>query len=303
MDFCKEIGYDDMMKLLDNMSFSCKELKVSYIGNSIMSRPIPVITLGEKGSQKSVLYVSTHHASENVCTSSMLAFIEEYVQAYKRGGKIFGIDIHSLYKMRKIFVVPMLNPDGVEYRLNGLGENNPIKDRVIAYNCGSDNFSDWNANARGVDLNHNYDAYFDEYKEVEKREGITPGKSKYSGEYAQSEPECAALANFIRYNSDEIEGIITLHAQGEEIYYKSMGKEPKKSGHIAQLISRMTGYRLSEAEGTASYGGLTDWFIKEFNKPSFTLECGKGKNPLPANQILDIYLSLRETLFTFPVLF
>ena len=303
MDFCKEIGYDDMIKFLDNMLLLYKELKVSYIGNSIMSRPIPLITLGDRGAQKSVLYVSTHHAAENVCTSSMLAFIEEYLQAYRRDGKIFGIDIHSLYKMRKIFVVPMLNPDGVEYRLNGPGENNPIKDRVIAYNGGNDDFSDWNANARGVDLNHNYDAYFNEYKEVEKREGITAGKSKYSGESAMSEPECAAIVNFIRYNSDEIEGIITLHTQGEEIYYKSMGKEPQKSSHIAQVISRMTGYRLSEAEGTASYGGLTDWFIKEFNKPSFTLECGKGKNPLPPSQILDIYSSLREILFTFPILF
>ena len=302
MDFCKELGYEDMIKLLDDLSSRSETVKTSYIGNSIMSRPIPLITLGDKNAQKSVLYVSTHHAAENVCTSAIMAFVEEYAGAYKKGGKIFGIDIFSLYKMRKIFVVPMLNPDGVEYRLNGVDESNPIKERVISYN-GGDDFSDWNANARGVDLNHNYDAYFNEYKEIEKREGITAGKSKFSGESAESEPECAALANFIRYNSDDIEGIITLHTQGEEIYYKSMGKDPEKSAHIAKVVSRMTGYCLSEAEGTASYGGLTDWFIKEFNKPSFTIECGKGKNPLPPSQILDIYSSMREILFTFPILF
>lgn len=302
MDFCKEFDYKDMLKTLDELSLYSDAVRISYIGNSIMSRPIPLITLGDKGAQKSVLYVSTHHAAENVCTSAILAFIEEYSEAYKKGGKVFGIDINSLYKMRKIFIIPMLNPDGVEYRLNGIGEDNPIKDRVIAYNGGSNDFSEWNANARGVDLNHNYDAYFEEYKEVEKREGISAGRSKYSGENPESEPECASLVNFIKYN-DDIEGIITLHTQGEEIYYKSMGHEPQRSEHIAKIISRMTGYCLSEAEGTASYGGLTDWFIKEFDKPSFTIECGKGKNPLPSSQILNIYSSLREILFTFPILF
>ena len=65
----------------------------------------------------------------------------------------------------------------------------------------------------------------------------------------------------------------------------------------------MTGYKPSHTDGTASYGGLTDWYINEYGKPSFTLECGKGENPLPISQILPIYTRLREVLFTFPILF
>lgn len=302
MQFSKEICHQELLERITELQSSHEEMWVSYIGQSVFGRSIPLITLGDKKAHKSVLYVSTHHASENICTGVLLNFIEEYLNAYKRYAQIYGINLRYLYKMRKIYIVPMLNPDGVEYRLHGVGEDNPIKERILAYNGGSD-FSKWNANARGVDLNHNYDAYFEEYKTVEKEKGITGGKTKYSGEYAESEPETAALASFIRYNSEEIEGVLTLHTQGEEIYCKSKGKTPPRAEHLSRVISRLTGYVPATAEGESAMGGLTDWFIKEYNKPSFTLECGRGENPLPLSQMMDIYSKLKELLFTFPILF
>lgn len=302
MEFSKELTYKELSDRLNELASTHPCMEMSYLGESLLSKPIPMITLGEREAKKSVLYVSTHHATENICTSVLLNFIEEYISAYESYKQIYGINMRYLHKMRKIYIAPMLNPDGVEYRLEGLKETNPIKDRVLAYNGDSD-FSKWNANARGVDLNHNYDAYFKEYKEIEKRERITNGRTKYSGEFAESEPEISALTTFIRYNSEQIEGILTLHTQGEEIYYKTRGMCPEKSEHIGKIISRMTGYALSEAEGTASYGGLTDWYINEYAKPSFTIECGRGENPLPPSQIITIYSRLKETLFTFPILF
>ena len=302
MQFSRELTYKDMMERIYELQKSHDEITVSYIGESVFSRAIPIITLGDRMARKSVLYVSTHHASENICTTVLLNFIEEYINALKRQAQVFQINLRYLFKMRKIYIVPMLNPDGVEYRLNGIDEANPIKDRILSYNGGSD-FSCWNANGRGVDLNHNYDAYFNEYKEVEKAKGITNGKTKYSGEYAESEPEVNALANFIRYNEQEIEGILTLHTQGEEIYYKSRDIVPPRGEHLAKLISRMTGYKIATVNGESQMGGLTDWYIKEYNKPSFTLECGKGKNPLPLSQTMEIYTKLKELMFTFPILF
>ena len=302
MQFSRELGYTELMERVNKLSFNHSLLEMTYIGQSVFDRPIPLITLGDRMATKSVLYVSTHHACENICASVLLNFVEEYLNAHARGGQMCGINVKYLYKMRKIYIVPMLNPDGVEYRLRGVSDDNPIRERILAYN-GGDDFSGWSANARGVDLNHNYDAYFDEYKVIEKEKGITGGRTKYSGEYAESEPETAALAGFIRYNAEQIEGILTLHTQGEEFYYKSRGKTPPRGEHLARVISRMTGYSPAIAEGESGMGGLTDWFIKEFNKPSFTVECGKGKNPLPMSQSMLIYSRLRELLFTFPILF
>ncbi len=302
MQFSKELSHDELIERINELQAAHSEINVSYVGQSVFGRAIPVITLGDKMAAKSVLYVSTHHASENICTGVLLNFIEEYLNAYDRYAQMYGINLRYLFKMRKIYVVPMLNPDGVEYRLNGIGKDNPIGERILAYNGGED-FSAWSANARGVDLNHNYDAYFEEYKEIERERGITNGKTKYSGEYAESEPEVAALANFIRYNAEEIEGVLTLHTQGEEFYYKSRGAMPPRAEHLSRIISRLTGFAPATARGESGMGGLTDWFIKEYNKPSFTLECGRGENPLPPSQIMSIYSRLKELLFTFPILF
>lgn len=298
----RELDYESLIKELNELSEKYDFLDFSYLGTSLLNKPIPLITLGERGATKSVLYVATHHACENICTSVLLKFIKEYISTYERYGQICQINLRYLFKMRKIYIVPMLNPDGVDYRLHGITHENPIRERVISCNEGED-FSLWQANARGVDLNHNYNAFFDEYKALERERGIFAGRTKYSGEYAESEPEVNALCNFIRYNLDMLDGVLSLHTQGEEIYYSSHGKIPQKSIHVSRIISRMTKYQLAETSDTASYGGLTDWLINTYEKPSFTIECGKGENPLPMSQLGLIYGSLRELLFTFPILF
>ena len=140
-------------------------------------------------------------------------------------------------------------------------------------------------------------------KIYERANEITAGKTKYSGEYPESEPETQALANFIRLISEELKGIITLHTQGEEIYCKPNGITVKNTEIISRHVSRMCGYPICDTEGSASYGGLTDYAIRELNIPSYTLECGKGENPLDIKQSKSVYTRLRELLFTFPILF
>lgn len=302
MDFSRELDYSSLLNELNNLATNYDIVKLTYIGKSILDKDIPLITLGNDTAKKGVLYVSTHHASENITTSVLMSFIKEYIKAYYGKNQACSINIKNLFKMRKIHIIPMLNPDGVEYRLNGISENNPIRERVIAYNEGED-FTKWNANARGVDLNHNYNARFNEYKIYEKQHGITPGKTKYSGEYPESEPEIQAITGLIRILQDEIKGILTLHTQGEEIYYKSNGKVVPNTEIIARHVSRMCMYPLCDTDGSASYGGLTDWAINELNLPSYTLECGRGENPLDIKQASSIYARLRELLFTFPILF
>ncbi len=302
MEFFKELDHENLLNELKTLANQHEAVKLTNIGSTILGKEIPLVTLGDDNAKKSALYVSTHHASENVTTSVLLAFIKDYLKAYSGFNQISGINIRYLFKMRKIYIVPMLNPDGVDYRLHGISDDNPIKDRVIAYNEG-ESFSKWNANARGVDLNHNYNASFDEYKIYERANGITAGRTKYSGEYPESEPETQALTSLIRIKSNELKGIITLHTQGEEIYCKSNGKSVPNTDIISRHVSRMCAYPICDTEGSASYGGLTDWAIKELNLPSYTIECGMGENPLDIKQASSIYARLRELLFTFPILF
>ena len=65
----------------------------------------------------------------------------------------------------------------------------------------------------------------------------------------------------------------------------------------------MTGYELKNPVGLAAFGGLTDWCIEALDLPSFTVECGRGENPLPAETRPLIYEKLRRALFAFPFFF
>lgn len=279
--------------------YSCVE--VINIGESILGRKIPLIRIGNRDCC-ATLYVGTHHAMESITTNVLMQFLYELCQSVSENKKVFGIRPSCLLQNRCLYILPMLNPDGVDLRFHGIAKDNPMKERLVRFNGGSMDFTHWQANARGVDLNHNYNAGFAEYKRLERNAGIRSGApTRYSGEYPESEPETAALCNFIRI-TDNVRMVLTLHTQGEEIYYSSGEYEPPAGSRIASLFAGMSGYTATRPDGMAAYGGLTDWFVRTYRFPSFTIECGKGQNPLPQSDATGIYERIREVLFTAPLL-
>ena len=304
LDFSRIIHYQtplDHTALIDTveaLSSRYPFLGISYLGESILGKKIPILTLGE--GKKEILYIGAHHGMEWITSILLLRFVNEFCELYSKGGSLYRTSLSFLWEKYTLSILPMLNPDGVDYQIHGIDKDNPLYERLIKMNDGSCDFSRWQANARGVDLNHNYDAGFSAYKKIEKEAQIEQGApTKYSGEAPESEPEVAYLCNYIRFH-DDIRLILTLHTQGKEIYYQSGEKTLAKSVPIARRIAALSGYRLSNASGTAAYGGLMDWCIQKMNLPCFTLECGKGENPLPLSSYFPIYASLREIFFTVP---
>ena len=59
--------------------------------------------------------------------------------------------------------------------------------------------------------------------------------------------------------------------------------------YIGEEFARVSGYELSSPEGVASYAGYKDWFIQEWRRPGYTIEVGRGRNPLPISQFDSIY--------------
>jgi len=293
------LDYDTCMQRITSLESRYPFLRVGFLGNSVLGHPIPLLTLGN-GSRR-CLYVATHHAMEWITSLLLLRFVNDFCAGAERKARVGGVLPHWLLESHTLYFVPMLNPDGVEYQIHGVLQENPLYDRVLKMNGGSDDFSHWQANARGVDLNHNYDAGFLEYKRIESELGIENGApTKFSGEAPESEPETAALCNFIRCTMP-LDGVMTLHTQGEEIFYQSE-KASAKSEKIANRLASLSGYRPSRATGTAAYGGLTDWCVQTLQIPAFTVECGFGKNPLPLSQVSPIFCRLRQMLFSFPLL-
>jgi g-D-glutamyl-meso-diaminopimelate peptidase len=183
----------------------------------------------------------------------------------------------------------MVNPDGVDLVLNGLDRSNPYYNDLIKWNNGSDDFSKtWSANIRGVDLNHNYDALWQKSKDAEKIYGVYgPGPSRYSGTAPESESESKAVADFTRKNNFRL--VIAYHSQGEVIYWNFEDLATAEARKIADIFSRLSGYKLGETYGITSYAGYKDWVIEKFRKPGYTIEVGLGENPLPISQFNKIY--------------
>jgi len=247
-------------------------LKTSIMGKSIKGRNIYLIKLGE--GEIKVFYNAAHHGLEWITSKIVMQFAFDYAKSYVSGVRLCGYDIRRLYKKASIYIAPMINPDGIEL---------------------SKKRASWQANARGVDLNHNYNAGWEEYKALAANAGITKRcATRYPGKGWESEPESTAVANLTRQIAFDY--VVALHSQGEEIFWQYGKNPPPKAEKIGRLMSQVSGYALKQTSGLASYSGYKDWFIKEFNRPGFTIEVGKGKNPLPISQFDEIYIKVIKIL-------
>lgn len=279
---------------LEGLSVRYPFITVGVSGKSVLGRNLYYVKLGS--GKNTVFYNAAHHALEWITSPLLMEFIENFSNAYANNKSIKGYVAGDIWKESTIYLVPMVNPDGVDLVINGLKKTNPYYNDLIKWNKGSTDFSKtWEANNRGVDLNHNYDASWELSKQLEEQMGITgPGPTRYGGTAPESEPEAQAMVNFTKIHDFRL--VIAYHSQGEVIYYKYGSVTPPESLKIAQLFSNVSGYKLDETTGISSYGGYKDWFIEDFGRPGFTIEVGKGKNPLPISQFPQIYSDNEELL-------
>ena len=275
-----------------------KELKLKYpfltvhsIGKSACQRDITAYSLGNY--KNIVLFAGGFHAQEWLTSLVILRFLERVCESVSLRKKLSGVDISSALMSKGITIIPCVNPDGVEIVLNGPETAGEYAELVKEASQGD--LSSWNANARGFDLNHNFDAGWHILREMETEQGITgPSPRRYGGHGPHSESETKSLVKFCERNN--INHAFAIHSQGEEIYW-AYGKEtPENSFTMANIFSVCSGYKLVENDGLASHGGFKDWFIEYFRKSAFTIEMGKGKNPLPVSQLDEIYEKIEEML-------
>lgn len=282
-----EIGRRKMKEYLQKKHGDIRE---TVIARSILSRPIEAYYIGS--GRKYIVLTATHHALESV-TANVAFMLTDMLLEKSGNGRIKEVDCKFLLSKYCFLIVPCVNPDGVELRFHGALES-LLTERQMRMSAGD--FSTWQANARGVDLNHNYDFRFTEYKMLETRMGITPGRSLYSGEYPESEPETKGVANLIRTLSPS--AVVSLHAQGEEIYAQPRDEKTRRR---AEHLAALCGYRLSEPDGTAAYGGLAD-YCGALGIPSFTFELGKGENPLPESDAPAIFSRVGDAIALLPTI-
>ncbi|MBQ4087208.1 MAG: M14 family metallocarboxypeptidase [Clostridia bacterium] len=276
---------EDFYTLCKHFSF----LEHGVIGKSVLGKPLLFFRFGT-GSKK-VILCGAHHGKEWITSMLLTAAVEKLCRMHQGGERFLETDISAFFQSHSLYIIPMLNPDGVNLCIQGLTDDIPVflRSRLIGMNGGSRDFiGKWQSNIHGIDLNHNYNALFEKGKALGFADGVYgPGAGRFSGEHPESEPESRALADFTRAICPD--SVIAYHAQGQEIFYGFNGFCPAGGEQMAKAYAEKSGYRLITASGLTDCSGYKDWVIDSFRIPAITVEVGLGENPLPLSQFPKIF--------------
>ena len=285
INYTYEIMRKDITALKNKYPF----IETRNIGYTVLGKQIPYVRLGT--GEKEVLYSASFHANEWITTVVLMKFIEDFCKAYESNTNIYGYNARKIFEQTSIYLVPMVNPDGVDLVTGAVEQNSKVYQnyQYLAGNYPAILFpSGWKANFNGVDLNLQFPAGWNRAKEIKFAQGYTkPGPRDFVGEGPLTEPEALAIYSFTLRHIFRL--ILAYHTQGEVIYWKYANFTPPGSEYIGRRFAETSGYTLEVTPPESAYAGFKDWFISEYNRPGYTIEAGWGENPLPITQFDTIY--------------
>ncbi|MFP7493860.1 M14 family metallocarboxypeptidase [Terribacillus saccharophilus] len=262
-------------------------LKIRTAYKSVMGKPVTELLIG-KG-KKRIHINASFHGNEWITSSALMRFVNDYLLSVTHDDTLFGYSASKLYQDVTLSIVPMVNPDGVDLVIHGSKTAQEYEELVRFLNGDCTDFQGWKSNIKGVDLNKQYPARW-EYEQLRKPK--LPGPRDFPGRTPLTEPESIGMYELVQDGNFDM--VVALHTQGEEIYWSYDEKEPSISSTLVSRMEEVSGYEgIKELD---NYAGFKDWFIDHYRRPGFTIELGKGENPLPIEQIDTIYEKLQAIL-------
>ena len=263
--------------------------RTEVIAHTAFQRPLRTLVIGN-GPRK-VIYTASHHANEWITSYVLLKYGETLARAIADKGTVFGIPAAQIAETATIYMVPMVDPDGVDLVVGA------IQPGQIAYEAARRMadfypqipFPDgWKANLLGVDLNLQYPAGWLQAREIKFSQGYTrPGPRDYVGRAPLGQLEARALAGYTEYIDPAL--VLAYHSQGKVIYWQFRDYEVPGARELGEQFAAASGYALEDTPYESSFAGYKDWFIQEYRRPGYTIEVGEGENPLPLEQFDEIY--------------
>jgi g-D-glutamyl-meso-diaminopimelate peptidase len=284
-----QMSFDLLNLLVDGLQARYPFVSVHTIGQSVMGRPIYRLTLGQGSTHCG--YSAAHHANEWLTCTLVMKFLEQYAKGYAENSTFSGVPWSRLYHNYTLDILPLINPDGVDLVTDALAHSNPywIEAKEIADAFPQLPFPNgWKANIRGVDLNLQYPASWEQAKEIKYKQGYDrPAPRDFVGEAPLTEPESIALAAYTKQADYDL--ILAYHSQGKLIFWKYKNYNPAGSYVLALRMQAVSGYIPMTTPDESANAGYKDWFIQEYNRPGYTIEVGTGSSPLPLEQFPEIY--------------
>ena len=256
----KKYSYADLSRDIKRLSGYYKDIiSTGILGKTSDGNNIYCIRLGNDKSERKVIIQSAMHAREWLNTQLLMMMTERCLRFYY-SARFEGIKYNELFDKVCFYIIPMLNPDGVNISQYGLKRisNNILKRKVRQ--IGRGRYRRWKANAEGVDLNRNYETGF--------TNNCLRGASECSGDFPYSEKETKAFVKLV----DGVKplAVINYHETGRLIYYKEFNK-------LTKLIKAETGYCCKYDSG--ANGSLGDWLSMK-NTAWVTIETCIGRAPV-----------------------
>ena len=282
--YCHEILEFNLQNLVKRFPF----VSLFSIGKSVLGKEIYALKIGD--GEKEIFYNGAHHANEWITIPVLLKFAEQLACAYAESGRIFGQSARKLFSAASVYIAPCVDPDGVDLVTGELtgGEYYDAALRIAQSYPDVPFPSGWKANIRGVDLNLQYPAGWEQARENKFALGIvSPAPADYVGASPLSAPESRAMYDFTLSLSPQL--TLAYHTQGEVIYWRYLDLEPRGARDIADTFAAVSGYSAEDTPFASGFAGYKDWYIREFDRPGYTVEAGLGRNPLPLSQFDKIY--------------
>ncbi|KJH53278.1 shTK domain protein [Dictyocaulus viviparus] len=263
-------SFADVINYLNTLAITYPErVSVQPIGTTHEGRQIPLIKITNKrlgGTKKGIWIDGGIHAREWVSPATVLYFIHLLVTQYDKDPQI-----RQFVDELEWYIVPLLNPDGYEYSRSSndpeirLWRKNRSPPKCIQQSTGL--FTPpQTVCCQGVDLNRNFDWFFGQVGS-----STDPCSEIYQGAYAFSEPETAAVRDFVQRHN--VQTFLTFHSYSQILMYPFGHQIRTYSNDVNDLrstalsassqLQRMfgTSYKVGTGADTLypASGGSEDW--------------------------------------------
>lgn len=259
------------------------------IGVSYDARQVWEVVIGNHEAPHAIYIQAAIHAREWMNTWMLMKQIEELVQNWDVP-VAEGIKTGAVFEQCAVYILPMVNPDGVTISQMGMeGIRNEALRFWLNQMQGADNPARWKANAAGVDLNRNFSVGWGNVVNVK-----APASQCYNGMLPFTEPELLAVVT--AFQQRRFDAAISYHSMEGAIYWNigQQGEVLESTAALASLVNQITGYSLGKESKV--HGLDYNWMIFEQNTPTVLIETGTVSCPLPYSQWQELWLRNKDMI-------